>query len=115
MVYKIIVIVSAGHVRKYIRAPLCTAPWNVKKITTFVRVNISEKNLSAVDKFLPLFMVSRMYVVLQETVRFCVTSYVVAQCGVIQINFSTSIKLQVGPTNAVYEMEPTVRTLSVKK
>jgi len=60
-------------------------------------------------------MFLRIYVVLQETVRFCVTSYVVAQCGVIQVNLSTSINLQVGPTNAVYEMEPTIRTLSVKK
>jgi hypothetical protein len=78
-------------------------------------LNISNKNLSALETFLQFFMFSKMYLVLQETVRFCVTSYIVAQCAVIQVNFSTSLKLQVGPANAVYEMEPTVRTLSVNK
>jgi len=53
--------------------------------------------------------------VLHQTGRFCVTSYVIARGGLIQVNFSTSIKLQVGPINAVDEMEPTIRTLSVKK
>jgi hypothetical protein len=60
-------------------------------------------------------MVSRMYVVLQEAIEFCVTSYVMARCGVIKFNYSTSINLQVGPTNVVHEMEPTIGAVSVKK
>jgi hypothetical protein len=86
-----------------------------EKFATFVKVNISNKNLSAVQNFIPLFMVSMMYVLLQERVGFCVTFCVKVQCGVTQVNFSTSIELQVGPTDAVYEMEPTIRTVSVKK
>jgi len=54
-------------------------------------------------------------VVFQETVGFCVTAYVMAQCGVIKVNYSISIKLQVGPTKAVYEMESTMKTFSFKK
>jgi hypothetical protein len=56
-----------------------------------------------------------MYVVLQETVGFCVISYVIVHYGVMRVNFSTSVEFQVGPANAVYEIEPTVRTVSVKK
>jgi len=39
--------------------------------------------MSAVEKFIPLFIVSIIYVVLQETVRSCVISYVIAYCGVM--------------------------------
>ena len=71
--------------------------------------------MSAVQKFTRLLMVSRMYVVLQETVGYFLNFYVMAQFGVKKVNFSTSLKHQAGSKNTVYEIEPTIRTVSVKK